>query len=222
MKNNQRRKGWVRLIKIEKLTKVIKGRTVLDDVNMLFEDGKIYGLYGRNGSGKTMLLRAIAGLIFPTEGSIYIDDAKLHEQISFPPSVGVIIENTNLLPQYDGFTNLQILAKIKNIITDEEIKNTLTLVGLDADSKLKVKAYSLGMKQKLAIAQAIMEKPKLLLLDEPTNALDEESILKVREILLELKDYGTTIIIASHNKEDLGVLADVQLKIVDGKISAIV
>ena len=126
------------------------------------------------------------------------------------------------MPQYDGFTNLQILAKIKNIITDEEIKNTLTLVWLDADSKLKVKAYSLGMKQKLAIAQAIMEKPKLLLLDEPTNALDEESILKVREILLELKDYGTTIIIASHNKEDLGVLADVQLKIVDGKISAIV
>ena len=121
-----------------------------------------------------------------------------------------------------GAVRIHQFYKIKNIITDEEIKNTLTLVGLDAESKLKVKAYSLGMKQKLAIAQAIMEKPKLLLLDEPTNALDEESILKVREILLELKEHGTTIIIASHNKEDLGVLADVQLKIVDGKISEIV
>lgn len=206
------------MIKIENMTKIIKGRTILDNVNYTFEEGTIYGLYGRNGSGKTMLLRAIAGLIFPTEGKITFDGKVLHKDISFPPSVGVIIENTNLLPQYDAFTNLKILAKIKNIATDEDIKNAIELVGLDPESKAKVKTYSLGMKQRLAIAQAIFECPKLLLLDEPTNALDEKSIDSIRKMLINMKKTGKIIIIASHNKDDLRILADTTLSVENGRL----
>lgn len=206
------------MIQIENLTKIIKKKTILDNINYTFEDGTIYGLYGRNGSGKTMLLRAIAGLIFPTEGEIRIDGKMLHKDISFPPSVGVIIENTNLLPEYDAFTNLKILAQIKNIATDEDIKKAIEQVGLDSNNKQKVKTYSLGMKQKLAIAQAIFESPQLLLLDEPTNALDEKSIDVIRELLIEMKKAGKTIIIASHNKDDLRILADVTLHIVEGQL----
>lgn len=206
------------MIKIENVTKIIKGKTILDNINYTFEEGTIYGLYGRNGSGKTMLLRAIAGLIFPTEGKITFDGKVLHKDISFPPSVGVIIENTNLLPQYDAFTNLKILAKIKNIATDEDIKNAIELVGLDPESKAKVKTYSLGMKQRLAIAQAVFECPKLLLLDEPTNALDEKSIDSIRKLLINMKKTGKTIIIASHNKDDLRILADTTLSVENGRL----
>ena len=132
--------------------------------------------------------------------------------------MGVIIENTELLPQYDALTNLKILAKIKKIVSEEEIKETIRMVGLDPESRQKVKAYSLGMRQKLAIAQAIFEKPELLLLDEPTNALDENSVINIRELFLKLREKGTTIIIASHNKEDLSVLADETLYINQGKL----
>ncbi len=207
------------MIKVESLTKTIKGRTILDNINFTFENGTIYGLYGRNGSGKTMLLRAIAGLIYPTSGKIIFDDKVLHKDISFPPSVGVIIENTSLLPQYDAFTNLKILAKIKNTATDEDIKHSIELVGLDPESKAKVKTYSLGMKQKLAIAQAIFESPELLLLDEPTNALDEKSIENIRELLKDIKKTGTTIIIASHNKDDLRILSEQTLNLEEGRMS---
>lgn len=207
------------MIKVESLTKTIKGRTILDNINFTFENGTIYGLYGRNGSGKTMLLRAIAGLIYPTSGKIIFDDKVLHKDISFPPSVGVIIENTSLLPQYDAFTNLKILAKIKNTATDEDIKHAIELVGLDPESKAKVKTYSLGMKQKLAIAQAIFESPELLLLDEPTNALDEKSIENIRELLKDIKKTGTTIIIASHNKDDLRILSEQTLNLEEGRMS---
>ncbi len=207
------------MIKVESLTKTIKGRTILDNINFTFENGTIYGLYGRNGSGKTMLLRAIAGLIYPTSGKIIFDNKVLHKDISFPPSVGVIIENTSLLPQYDAFTNLKILAKIKNTATDEDIKHAIELVGLDPESKAKVKTYSLGMKQKLAIAQAIFESPELLLLDEPTNALDEKSIDNIRELLKDIKKTGTTIIIASHNKDDLRILSEQTLNLEEGRMS---
>ena len=196
----------------------VKKKEVLRDISYSFEEGKIYGLYGRNGSGKTMLLRAVCGLIFPTSGTIDIDGKRLHQEISVPPSVGVIIENTELLPQYDALTNLKILAKIKKIVSEEEIKETIRMVGLDPESRQKVKAYSLGMRQKLAIAQAIFEKPELLLLDEPTNALDENSVINIRELFLKLREKGTTIIIASHNKEDLSVLADETLYINQGKL----
>jgi ABC-2 type transport system ATP-binding protein len=208
------------MISIVNLTKKIKDKVVLDEVTYEFKEGNIYGLYGRNGSGKTMLLRAIAGLIFSTKGKILVDEKEMHKDISFPPNMGLIIENTNLLPQYDAFTNLKILAKIKNVASDSDIKEAIAAVGLDPENKQLVKTFSLGMKQKLAIAQAIFEKPSLLLLDEPTNALDEESIYKVRNLLLEMKEKGATIIIASHNKEDLNILSDFRLKMIDGKLFA--
>ena len=194
-------------IQIKNLSKEIKGKYILDNINLTFEQGKIYGLYGRNGSGKTMLLRALAGLLIPTEGEIDMDGKILHKDMDFPENVGIIIENTSLLPQFDGFTNLKQLGKIRNIATDEDIDKALDTVGLKGETK-KVKAYSLGMRQRLSIAQAIFEKPELLLLDEPTNALDENYINKVREILLREKDRGAIVIIASHNKDDLGILAD--------------
>ena len=203
---------------LDHLCKSIKKKEVLRDISYSFEEGKIYGLYGRNGSGKTMLLRAVCGLIFPTSGTIDIDGKRLHQEISVPPSVGVIIENTELLPPYDALSNLKILAKIKKIVSEEEIKETIRMVGLDPESRQKVKAYSLGMRQKLAIAQAIFEKPELLPLDEPTNALDENSVINIRELFLKLREKGTTIIIASHNKEDLSVLADETLYINQGKL----
>lgn len=207
------------MIKIEGLIKKFKEKIVLKNINFTFEKGTIYGLHGRNGSGKTMLLRAIAGLIFPTEGRIIFDGEKvLHKDLSFPPSVGVIIENTNLLPQYDAVTNLKILAKIKNVAGDDDIKNAIAKVGLDPESKAKVRTYSLGMKQKLAIAQAIFEDPDLLLLDEQTNALDEKSVEKVREILVEMKKRGKTIIIASHNKDDINILSDIVIKMDEGEM----
>lgn len=205
-------------VEVKDYSKVIKGKTILDHVNYSFTGGKIYGLYGRNGSGKTMLMRAIAGLIYPTQGQILIDEKQLHRDISFPENTGIIIENMELMPQYDAYTNLKLLAKIKKQATDTDIKEALEKVGLGNVGKKKVKAYSLGMKQKLSIAQAIFEKPQLLLLDEPTNALDEKSVEDVRNLLLELKEQGVTIIIASHNKEDIRYLADVVLEVDNGKI----
>ena len=203
-------------IQVKNLSKEIKGKYVLNNINLSFEQEKIYGLYGRNGSGKTMLLRALAGLLIPTEGEIDMDGKILHKDMDFPENVGIIIENTSLLPQFDGFTNLKQLGKIRNVATDEDIDNALDTVGLKGETK-KVKAYSLGMRQRLSIAQAIFEKPELLLLDEPTNALDENYIDKVREILLREKDRGAIVIIASHNKDDLRILADEIISMSDGK-----
>jgi ABC-type multidrug transport system, ATPase component len=206
----------VNKIQVKNLSKEIKGKYILNNINLSFERGKIYGLYGRNGSGKTMLLRALAGLLIPTEGEIDMDGKILHKDMDFPENVGIIIENTSLLPQFDGFTNLKQLGKIRNVATDEDIDNALDTVGLKGENK-KVKAYSLGMRQRLSIAQAIFEKPELLLLDEPTNALDENYINKVREILLKEKDRGAIVIIASHNKDDLRILADEIISMSDGK-----
>jgi hypothetical protein len=206
----------VNKIQVKNLSKEIKGKYILNNINLSFERGKIYGLYGRNGSGKTMLLRALAGLLIPTEGEIDMDGKILHKDMDFPENVGIIIENTSLLPQFDGFTNLKQLGKIRNVATDEDIDNALDTVGLKGETK-KVKAYSLGMRQRLSIAQAIFEKPELLLLDEPTNALDENYINKVREILLKEKDRGAIVIIASHNKDDLRILADEIISMSDGK-----
>lgn len=203
-------------VEIHSLNKELKKKTVLNQITASFEQGKIYGLYGRNGCGKTMLLRAIAGLIYPTSGKIIVGGKELHKDISFPESVGVIIENTSLLPQFDAYTNLKHLAEIKKIATEKDIQRALERVGL-ADEKKKVRAYSLGMRQRLAIAQAIFEKPELLLLDEPTNALDEESVEKIRDVLLEEKQRGAAIILASHDKEDMKYLCDEVVYMADGK-----
>ena len=155
----------------QNVTKKIKDNIILNNVSIIFEKGKIHGIRGYNGSGKSMLLRAIAGLIKLSDGKVMVDNKTVGKDIPFPESVGVLIEYPSFIPDYTGFKNLLFLAKIKNEIGEEEIKQTIRYVGLDSDDNRKYKKYSLGMKQRLGIAHAIMEKPDLLLLDEPTNAL---------------------------------------------------
>lgn len=206
------------MIQLQNVTKRIKENTVLDNVSYTFKSGFVYGLYGQNGSGKTMLLRAISGLINLDSGSIFIDGEKLHDKIEFPPETGIVIENMELLPECSAKRNLQMLAKIKNIADEKDIIFSLERVGLDPDSDKKVKKFSSGMKQRLNIAQAIFENQKIILLDEPTNALDEEAVQLIYKIIREEKSRGATIIVATHHKEDLKEVCDVILKIAEGKI----
>lgn len=206
------------MIQLQNVTKRIKENTVLDNVSYTFKSGFVYGLYGQNGSGKTMLLRAISGLINLDSGSIFIDGEKLHDKIEFTPETGIVIENMELLPECSAKRNLQMLAKIKNIADEKDIIFSLERVGLDPDSDKKVKKFSLGMKQRLNIAQAIFENQKIILLDEPTNALDEDAVQLIYKIIREEKSRGATIIVATHHKEDLKEVCDVILKIAEGKI----
>lgn len=206
------------MIQLQNVTKRIKENTVLDNVSYTFKSGFVYGLYGQNGSGKTMLLRAISGLINLDSGSIFIDGEKLHDKIEFPPETGIVIENMELLSECSAKRNLQMLAKIKNIADEKDISFSLERVGLDPDSDKKVKKFSLGMKQRLNIAQAIFENQKIILLDEPTNALDEDAVQLIYKIIREEKSRGATIIVATHHKEDLKEVCDVILKIAEGKI----
>lgn len=206
------------MIQLQNVTKRIKENTVLDNVSYTFKSGFVYGLYGQNGSGKTMLLRAISGLINLDSGSIFIDGEKLHDKIEFPPETGIVIENMELLPECSAKRNLQMLAKIKNIADEKDIIFSLERVGLDPDSDKKVKKFSLGMKQRLNIAQAIFENQKIILLDEPTNAMDEDAVQLIYKIIREEKSRGATIIVATHHKEDLKEVCDVILKIAEGKI----
>ena len=204
------------MVEIKNYCKSIKSRPILNNVSYNFEYGKIYGIYGHNGSGKTMLLRAIAGLLVPDSGSVVIDGKVLHKDMSFPPSIGIVIENMNLLPQYNAFDNLKILGKIKKTATDEDIKTALERVGLKSD--LKVKKFSLGMKQRLNIAQAVFEKQKIILLDEPTNALDNDAVQLIYKLLKEEKERGALVVITTHHKEDLEEICDVVLKMTEGEL----
>ena len=204
------------MVEIKNYCKSIKSRPILNNVSYNFEYGKIYGIYGHNGSGKTMLLRAIAGLLVPDSGSVVIDGKVLHKDMSFPPSIGIVIENMNLLPQYNAFDNLKILGKIKKTATDEDIKTALERVGLKSD--LKVKKFSLGMKQRLNIAQAVFEKQKIILLDEPTNALDNDGVQLIYKLLKEEKERGALVVIRTHHKEDLEEVCDVVLKMTEGEL----
>lgn len=204
------------MVEIKNYCKSIKSRPILNNVSYNFEYGKIYGIYGHNGSGKTMLLRAIAGLLVPDSGSVVIDGKVLHKDMSFPPSIGIVIENMNLLPQYNAFDNLKILGKIKKTATDEDIKTALERVGLKSD--LKVKKFSLGMKQRLNIAQAVFEKQKIILLDEPTNALDNDGVQLIYKLLKEEKERGAFVVITTHHKEDLEEVCDVVLKMTEGEL----
>lgn len=166
------------MIQLEHISKKFKKKTVLNDISYTFESGKIYGIYGINGSGKTMLLRIISGLVFPTSGSIIINGKTLHKEISFPDHMGLIIENMELQPQLTAFENLEELNKINHYATTSDIQDALRKINLQSNEK--VKKFSLGMKQKLNIAQAIFENPRLLLLDEPTNALDSDAIGRLK------------------------------------------
>lgn len=205
------------VIKLTNVSKVIKKAKVLDNVNLELTSGKVYGLKGKNGSGKTMLMRVICGLISATEGTVEIDGKILGKDMTFPDSVGVLIENPAFIGNYTGFKNLKVLASIQNRVDDEHIREVIRQVGLDPDDKRTYRKYSLGMKQKLGIA-AYMENPDLIILDEPINALDEAGAKQVHEILEEQKKRGALIIIACHDKEELEMLSDEIIEISEGRI----
>lgn len=179
--------------------------------------GNIYGFVGANGSGKTMFFRILAGLVKPSSGEMMIEDESVHSIKDI--SIGLVLENIGLYPEMSGFQNLKYLSGIRKEVGDNEIKNAIAGVGLDPENPLKVGKYSLGMKQKIVLAQAFMEKSQLLLLDEPTNGLDEESATKIRKMIKEQADLGAIVAIASHNKEDIEQLCDVCYKVVAGKIT---
>lgn len=206
------------MIEIKNLSKNIKGNQVLDHVSCCLDEGNVYGIYGRNGSGKTMLMRCILGLIFADSGYVKIDGNIIGKDIDFPKSVGAIIESPAFFPYASGYENLKMLADIKKVISSDEICKTMRRVGLDDKDKRPVSKYSLGMTQRLAIAQAVMESPDLLVLDEPTNALDEQGVSMFRDIIKEEKKRGALIVLASHNKEDIELLADVRIQMSNGRM----
>ena len=206
------------MIEIKHLTKKFKDATVLDDISINFDSGKIYGLRGKNGSGKTMLMRAICGLIIPTSGEIIIDGEVLHKDIAFPRSIGALIENPSFLPNCSGFKNLSLLNKLNNKAADDEIVQVLSDVALDPYDKKPYRKYSLGMKQKLGIANAILGAPDVIILDEPINALDVETVEVIKKLLIGLKNADKTIIVACHDKEELEYLSDIIYEIKEGKI----
>ena len=206
------------VVRLEDYCKSFKSAEVLKNINLTLESGKVIGLKGKNGSGKTMLMRAISGLILPTSGKVYINDKELGRQISFPPSIGILIENPSFISNYTGFKNLKILASIQNRISDDEIRDAIRKVGLDPDDKRTFKKYSLGMKQRLGIAAAIMERPDIVI-DEPINALDEAGAGLIKGLLDELKANGSLIIIACHDTEELNYLSDEIYEIYDGEIT---
>lgn len=205
-------------LEIKNLTKQMKNNMVLDSINLELEKGMIYGIQGKNGCGKTMLMKTICGLIRPTEGEVWINNEKLGDKYDFPQSVGALIENPGFLRNYSAFANLKILSEIKGIVKDDDINNILEEVGLGDVGKKKYRKFSLGMKQKLGIAAALLEKPDLIILDEPTNALDEESVHNLRDMLFKRKQQGALILIASHDKEELELLSDQIIKMENGRI----
>ena len=207
------------VVRLEDYCKSFKSAEVLKNINLTLESGKVIGLKGKNGSGKTMLMRAISGLILPTSGKVYINYKELGRHISFPPSIGILIENPSFISNYTGFKNLKILASIQNRISDDEIRDAIRKVGLDPDDKRTFKKYSLGMKQRLGIAAAIMERPDIVILDEPINALDEAGAGLIKGLLDELKANGSLIIIACHDTEELNYLSDEIYEIYDGEIT---
>ncbi len=205
-------------IVLKNVSKSFGNEAVLKSVNLSCQKGEIYGVCGRNGSGKTVLLKIICGLMKPDEGEVNVCGKQIGKDCDFPQSIGVVIEHPGFLKGKSGFENLKYLAKIKKKITDREICEAMTKVGLDGTDKKKVGKYSMGMRQRLGIAQAIMEDPEVLLLDEPINGLDAQCTEKVRELLLELKEKGKVIILVSHNKEDISILCDKVYEIHDGEL----
>ena len=205
------------LVKVENVTKYFKQEKVLDNVNLNLDTGHIYGIVGKNGAGKTVLFKIIAGFIKPSSGKVIVDGKIIGVDEDFPDSLGLIIETPGFLSQYNAYQNLLYLANIQNKISKEDIKNSIRMVGLDPDSNKKVGKFSLGMRQRLGIAQAIMENPNLIILDEPMNGLDKKGIEEVKELLLNLKSEGKTILMASHYTEDMEI-CDKVFQMEDGKL----
>ena len=196
------------MISIENLNKQFKNQLVLNNINVKFSNGHIYGIIGRNGSGKTVLLKCICGLLKPTTGVISVNHKIVGKDIDFPENLGFIIETPGFLLNYSGYKNLKYLASIRKKIDSNEIKESMSLVGLDSADKKHVGKYSLGMRQRLGIAQAIMEKPDILVLDEPMNALDKNGVEEMRRLFLKMKSEGKLILLTSHNREDIEILCD--------------
>jgi ABC-2 type transport system ATP-binding protein len=207
------------MIKIEDLSLKIKNKELLSHINIEAKDGQITGLIGYNGSGKTLIMKCVCGFITSYTGKIYIDEKDMRKRSVEEFNMGIQIETPSFISFYTGFKNLKSLASLKNRIDDEKIEETMELVGLEPRNKLCVSKYSLGMRQRLGIAQAIMEDPKILILDEPFNSLDYEVSQNIRKILLEEKKKGKTIIITSHNPYDIEALCDVTYKVEKGKIT---
>ena len=205
-------------IVIRHVTKKFKGETALSDVTLTMEKGKAYGISGNNGSGKTVLMKCVCGFLPVTEGEILVDGKAIGTEVDFPESIGVMIETPGFLPHRTGMRNLQILAGLKGLISKEEIRAAMRKVGLDPDLKKAVLKYSLGMRQRLGIAQAIMEDPELLILDEPFNGLDNHGVADIRSLILELKEKGKTILLASHNSEDIRILCDQVFEMDGGRL----
>lgn len=195
-------------VSVKNVIKKFGNQIVLNDVSVDFPKGGIYGLVGRNGSGKTMLMKCICGFVFPTHGEIRVWDKWIGREIDFPDSMGFIIETPGFLPGDSGIKNLKYLAAIRKKIKEERIKECMSLVGLDPESHKHVGKYSMGMRQRLGIAQAIMENPDLIMLDEPMNGLDNRGVEDMRKLFIKLKAEGKTILLASHNKEDIKLLCD--------------
>jgi len=200
------------------MCKEIKGKTLLSDINLQLQSGKIYCFSGKNGSGKTMLLRTLCGLIKPSSGKIFLDGKELYKDIDRLGTIGVLIENAGLYPEFTGYENLSFFSKVQKLIGPEDIRNAIRRVGLEPDDRRTFKKYSLGMKQRILIAQAIMEKPDFLFLDEPTNALDEQGTELIRGLIREEAERGTMILLASHEKEEMNVLADEMFQMENGRI----
>ena len=208
-------------IKAEHITKIIRHQKVLNDLSFTMESGNIYGLCGINGSGKTMLMRALLGLIHPTSGTISIDGAVLGKDIEFPKSVGFLLENPAFLDRYSGFQNLMLLARIREIVSKETVSNWLEQVGLSDAGKKKYKKYSLGMKQRLGIAAALMEQPDIIILDEPTNALDASGVALGMDLVKKEKERGALVILSCHDADFLKKTADEILEMAAGEFTKI-
>ena len=206
-------------IEVKSVTKVLRKITVLEDVNLILESGTIYGLRGVNGSGKTMLMRLMAGLIRPTRGEVFLDGKQLGKDLSFPPDMGMLIENPAFLDGYTAAQNLRLLAGIRKKVGEERIREILEQVGLGWEDKRKYRQFSLGMKQRLGIAGTVLEHPQLLLIDEPTNALDTDGVEMVQELLLEEKKRGALIVLACHDFSILQSLSDVLYSVKEGRVT---
>ena len=196
------------IIEVRGLSLTIGKTAILNDVTVSLEAGKIHGLIGRNGSGKTMLMKCICGFIRPTRGVVVVDGKRVGKDVDFPKNMGIIIETPGFIPYYSGYENLKLLAGLRNKIGKEEIIQAMERTGLDPKLKRHVKKYSLGMRQRLGLAQAIMEDPDILILDEPMNGLDKDGVEDMRRYLIDLREQGKTILIASHSSEDISVLCD--------------
>lgn len=207
------------MISVEHVSLTIGTAQILRDVSARFEEGQIHGIVGRNGSGKTMLMKCICGFIRPDSGKILVDGKQVGRDVDFPPDLGLLIETPGFVPYYSGLKNLELLAAINRRVSKERLNACMEQIGLGDAKNKRVSKYSMGMRQRLGIAQAIMENPRLLILDEPLNGLDEQGVEDIRALLLELKEQGKTILLSSHNREDIDLLCDSVCKMEGGVLT---